>query len=69
LGAKENGVREFVDRILYTTDDPETQLDGCPVPAMTTMLHRVCGNDEAKFHEAMRLVELFIRAALAAPGR
>ena len=53
-----------VDRVLYGTTDPTVSLDGKPVPAMTTMLHRICDNDEKKFEEAMRLVELFIRKAI-----
>lgn len=54
-----------LDRIFYTTNDPTILMDGRPVPAMTTLLHHVCGNDRAKFEEATRLVELFIEAALS----
>lgn len=53
------------ERILYTTIDPTIVMDGRPVPAMTTLLYRVCGNDPAKFEEATRLVELFVGAALS----
>jgi hypothetical protein len=53
-----------IELVLYATRDPETLFQGAPVPAMTTMLHRVCGNDAAKFDEAVRLVKLFIESAL-----
>jgi hypothetical protein len=57
-----------VERIMFTTFDPEPRnLDGETVrlPALTTMLYRVCGNDQKRFDEATRLVQLFIEAALA----
>lgn len=54
------------EAILFRTLDPTVQLDGRPVPAMTTLLHRVCGNDPDQFAEACRVVELFIAEALAA---
>ena len=54
-----------VDSILYKTVDPSVSLDGSPLPAMTTMLYRVCDNDPAKFEEATRLIELFIKEALS----
>jgi hypothetical protein len=43
----------------YTTVDPQTGL-----PALTTMLYRVCDQDAAKFEEACRLVELLINQAV-----
>jgi hypothetical protein len=46
--------------------DPTVNLEGRPVPALTTLLHRVCGNDPKKFEEATRLVELFVTKALEA---
>lgn len=49
------------DNIVFGVKDPESALPDCP--AMTTMMYGVCGNDEAKFHEAMRLVDLFMVAA------
>ncbi len=53
------------EAVLFRTIDPTVNLDGRPIPAMTTMLHRVCGNDDDRFQEAMRLVELFIIEALS----
>ena len=47
-----------VDKFFYTTVDPETGF-----PAMTTLLHRVCGGDGAKFDEACRLINLFMQEA------
>lgn len=49
------------DNIVFGVKDPKSTLPDCP--AMTTMMYRVCGNDEAKFDEAMRLVGLFMVAA------
>lgn len=42
----------------YSTTDPQTGL-----PALTTLLYKVCGNDPPKFDEACRLVGLFIEQA------
>ena len=55
------------NRVVYRTTDPTTCLDGKPVPALTTLLHRVCDNDETKFEEALRLIELFVSHALNPP--
>lgn len=58
---------EMTQHILLTTKDPKTPSPfayGDCLPAMTVLLHRVCNNDSAKFEEATRLVELFIRKAL-----
>lgn len=33
-------------------------------PALTTLLYRVCDNNEEKFEEACRVVNLFIEQAL-----
>lgn len=57
-------VDRLVDQVLFTTNDPTKLIDGRPVPAMTTLLYGVCGNDADKFEEATRLVELFIRKTL-----
>lgn len=40
------------------TTDPHTGL-----PALTTLLHRVCGGDDTKFNEACRLLDLFMDKA------
>jgi hypothetical protein len=53
------------EEILLGTVDPTNYFDGKPVLALTSLFHRVCGSDGGKFAEATRLVELFIRAALA----
>ena len=56
---------EQVDRILMITKDPTVHFpDRDSVPALTTMLHRVCKNDPKTFEEATRLIKLFIVAAL-----
>lgn len=53
-----------IAKILFATNDDKISIDGRPVPAMTTLLYRVCGNDPERFEEATRLVELFIHQAL-----
>ncbi len=55
---------EDADAFLLSTVDPTISLDGRPVPAMTTMLYRVCDNDPQRFEEATRLVHLFIAAVI-----
>jgi hypothetical protein len=57
-----------VERILYLTTDPTVEFHGKPVLAMTTLLHRICGDDPVRFEEATRIVELFIDAALSNVG-
>jgi len=46
-------------KIQLTTTDPETGL-----PALTSLLYKVCEKDVDKFNEACRLVDLFITEAL-----
>jgi hypothetical protein len=47
-----------LEQLFYTVKDPETTF-----PAMTTLLYKVCGQDQAKFEEACRLIRLFMIAA------
>lgn len=54
-----------VQQVLFMTVDPTVPFRGSHLPAMTTLLHRVCDNDPTKFEEASRIVELFIKAALS----
>jgi len=57
-----------VTRIMFTTVDPTLrELNGevVTLPALTTMLHAVCRNDDVRFQEACRLIQLFIEKALA----
>ena len=54
-----------VEQLMYATVDPTVEFSpGQPMPAMTTLPFRVCDNDQTKFEEACRLVELFISEAL-----
>lgn len=46
-------------QVFLSTTDPENGL-----PALTTLLYRVCNGEQAKFEEANRLIELFIDEAL-----
>lgn len=60
-------MEQLVTSVLYSTRDPETPSpfpDGGKLPALTTMLYRVCGNDTERFNEAVRLVTLFVRDAI-----
>lgn len=47
------------DKITLSVEDPVYK-----VPALTTLLYKVCDRDEKKFEEACRLMDLFIKAAL-----
>lgn len=59
-----------LDRVLYATVDPTVEdPPGRPVPALTTLLYRVCGNDDQQFEEATRVVELFVTKALEVADR
>lgn len=53
-----------VERVLYAATDPTVVLNGSPVPAVTSLLFRVCDRDQERFDEAVRIVRLFISAAL-----
>jgi hypothetical protein len=56
-----------IERAFYTTIDPTIEFPPGKheMPVLTSLLHRVCGNDPAKFEEAIRLIELLIKNALA----
>ena len=54
--------------VLFRTTDPTVVIDGKPVPALTSLLHRVCQNDPERFEEATRIVALFINEALKPDG-
>lgn len=51
------------DHIYYGTRDPDTLINGVPIPAMTSLLYGVCGSDPRKFNEALRLLDLFLDTA------
>lgn len=60
----------LIERAMFSTMDETVKMsDGRPVPAMTTMLYRVCDNDPAKFAEADRLVGLMIAEAVKLYGQ
>ena len=48
-----------IDRLMMATNDPEND-----VPALTTLLYKVCGNNAESFDEANRLVRLFMEKAM-----
>lgn len=52
-----------IDAILMHTVDPQNSISGKPVPALTTLLYRVCDGHPGKFDEANRLITLFILEA------
>lgn len=56
---------EEIHRILIGTVDPTVMLHDGPVPAMSTLLYRVCDGDAKKFDEATRLIGLFVGNALS----
>lgn len=49
-----------IKNVLFSTFDPKHP----GYPALTTLLFAVCDNDDEKFDEATRIVELFIEKAL-----
>lgn len=55
--------RAELDQVLYATQDPTKLLHDNHLPAMTTLLFQVCGNDGDTFEEATRLIELFAQKA------
>lgn len=51
------------DRWCFTAKDPQSPLfNGAPLPYLTTLLHRVCGDDQAKFEEATRILQAAFEA-------
>lgn len=60
---------QIIERIMLQTKDPTVDLHGHPIPALTTLLHRVCDNDPGKYEEAVRLIELFIQKTIQDVGR
>lgn len=61
--------KSAVDQIIFRTVDPTVTLEGNPLPAMTTMLYRVCDNNPDRFEEATRIIALFIGEALNVSNR
>ena len=59
---------EIIEYALYASVDPTvnfpTEKGPGDMPALTTLLHRVCNNDAAKFEEATRLVTIFMEKAI-----
>ena len=47
------------DSVMYGTQDQLRRIDGKPIPAMTSLLYEICGNDTERFDAAMRIVRLF----------
>jgi hypothetical protein len=55
---------DHIEPLFYTVHDPENLFhDGMPVPAITTLLYKVCQNDHQLFDEAVRLMRLMMEAA------
>lgn len=52
-----NNERHMASQMMTT--DPETGL-----PALTSLLYKVCGGDQTKFEEACRLLDLFMDTAV-----
>lgn len=48
---------------MLVTKDPDNQLMGEPIPALTTLWIEVCDKDREKFDEATRLITLFMEKA------
>lgn len=51
------------DRWCFTAQDERIKLDdGKPLPVLTVVLHRACGNDPKRFEEAVRAMQLAFEA-------
>lgn len=50
------------DRWTLRAKDDRHRLHGEPVPLLTTVLYRVCDNDEKRFEEAIRAMRLAFEA-------
>lgn len=60
---RELAERSAFDRWCLTATDPNIPpLDGHPIPVLTTLLHRVCQGDQARFQEALRLLQIAFEA-------
>lgn len=59
---------KHVTAVLFRATDPNNRLGGRSLPAMTTMLYRICDDDQNKFDEACRLIGLFIEEAFRYEG-
>lgn len=44
--------------------DPETCVMGMAAPVLSVLLFKVCGNDQAKFDEACRLIDIIVYKVL-----
>lgn len=54
------------DQMFFRAVDPTVQIDGRPVPMGTTLLYRVCKEDQTLFEEALRLMRIVFDDAIAA---
>lgn len=54
------------DQMFFRAIDPTVQIDGRPVPMGTTLLYRVCKEDQTLFEEALRLMRIVFDDAIAA---
>ena len=58
---------QVFDMWCFTATDPRVKWeDGKPMPLLTVVLHRVCGNNPAKFEEAVRALRAAFEAGAAA---
>lgn len=45
------------ERWCYTTKDDSVLLGSRPAPLLTTLLYRVCDNDQAKFDDVLKALQ------------
>lgn len=57
-------VDKINDLVTYGTKDPVYQLNGKPIPAITSVMYRLSNKDVKQFEEAMRIIDLFIRKTI-----
>lgn len=62
----DKGISDYRSMQMMRVNDPLSHgliVPGGTTPALTVLLHRVCGNDHKKFDEACRLISLFMDQA------
>jgi hypothetical protein len=62
----ETPVGRAFDAWCFAAMDETVELDGRPMPLLTTLIYRVCGNDLQRFDEALRIVKAAYSAGFSA---
>lgn len=63
--AAEIAADKAFDQWCFLAVDPTVLIDGRPVPALTTVLFRVCAEDTGRFEDALRFLRMAFDAGRA----